>query len=88
MFTAHAALELYAEVFAAAGALGALRAFACENGPRFYGLAPNAERLPRSRVELRAEPWVVPASYDFGGDAVVPARAGEEVAFRARVVDE
>ena len=88
MFTAHAALELYAEVFAGAGALDALRAFACENGPRFYGLAPNAERLPRSRVEIREEPWDVPREYDFGGDAVVPVRAGETMRLRAVVVDE
>ena len=70
----------------AEGALGNLRAFACENGPRFYGLAPNATRLPASAVELRAESWRVPESYDFGGDAVVPMLAGEELAVRAHVV--
>ena len=86
MFTAHAALELYAEVFAAEGALGALRAFACENGPRFYGLAANAARLPASSVELCEETWTVPDTLDFGGDVVVPARAGETVRFKARVV--
>ena len=85
-FTAHAALELYFRVFEAEGALGNLRAFACENGPRFYGLAPNATRLPASAVELRAESWRVPESYDFGGDAVVPMIAGEELAVRAHVV--
>jgi dihydroorotase len=88
MFTAHAALELYAEVFEAAGALDRLRAFACESGPRFYGLEANAARLPRSTVELHEETWTVPDTLEFGGDELVPAKAGETLRFRARVVDE
>ena len=87
MFTAHPAIELYAEVFAAAGALAVLPAFACENGPRFYGLAPNAARLPRSHIEIREESWTVPREYDFGGDAVVPVCAGDTLRLRAVVVD-
>ena len=86
MFTAHAAIELYAEVFAAANALDKLPAFACENGPRFYGLPTNEQRLPRSFIEVYAEPWVVPASYEFGGDVVIPVRAGETLPYKARVV--
>lgn len=87
-FTAHAALELYAGVFDAAGALPALRAFACENGPAFYGLRPNAERLPASSVRLRRAPWVVPATYALGPGAVVPLGAGEPCEWKAEVVDE
>jgi dihydroorotase len=87
-FTAHAAIELYHRVFEAEGALQHLRAFACENGPRFYGLPLNADRLPTSAVELRAESWLVPETFDFGGDAVVvPVLAGESLAVRAHVVD-
>ena len=86
MFTAHAALELYAEVFQAAGCLERLPAFACENGPRFYGLAPNAQRLPGSAVEIREEEWRVPETYEFGGAAVVPVLAGQVMRLKAHVV--
>ena len=87
MFTAHAALELYAAAFEAAGCLQHLRAFACENGPRFYGLPPNAARLPNSCVELRRETWAVPATLQFGGSVVVPVMAGGELGLRAYVVE-
>ncbi|MBB5191872.1 dihydroorotase [Silvimonas terrae] len=74
MYTAHAALPLYAEVFDRAGALDKLEAFASFNGPDFY-------RLPRNtvKVTLTRTPWTVPAEYPFGGHTVVPLRAGEEV---------
>ena len=77
VFSAHAALELYAEAFEAAGALDRLEAFASQRGADFYG-------LPRSTgtVTLVREPWPVPASYPFGDDVVVPLRAGETVAWR------
>lgn len=87
-FTAHAALELYAGVFDAAGALHRLRAFACESGPAFYGLPPNAARLPASSVRLRRAPWVAPATLALGAGAVVPLGAGEPVEWTAEVVDE
>ena len=77
-YTAHAPLELYAEAFAAAGALDRLEAFASLNGPAFYRLPVNT-----ARVELVAEAWTVPASYPYvEGDTVVPLRAGETVAWR------
>lgn len=72
MYSAHAALELYAEVFEAQGALARFEAFASERGPDFYGLPRN-----ESRIELRRIEWKVPAEYAFGGDIVVPMRAGE-----------
>lgn len=77
IYTAHAGIELYAEVFEQAGALGRLERFASHHGPDFY-------RLPRNSgtIRLRREPWQVPASYGFGGDALVPLRAGEDVAWR------
>lgn len=78
IYTAHAGLELYAEAFAAAGALDRLAGFACEFGPRFYGLPVNAER-----VTLTDEPWDVPESYPLGdGGEVVPLRAGARVGWR------
>jgi dihydroorotase len=77
VFSAHAALELYAEAFEAAGALDRLEAFASQRGADFYG-------LPRltGTVTLVREAWPVPASYPFGDDVVVPLRAGETIAWR------
>jgi dihydroorotase len=72
-FTAANALELYAEAFEDAGALDTLEAFASLNGPRFYGLPPNEER-----VVLERRPTVVPDVILVSeGDAVLPFRSGE-----------
>jgi len=78
IYTAHAALELYAEAFEAAGALERLEAFASFHGADFYRLPRNA-----ARITLEKESWTVPQSYEFGGDAVVPLRAGETLSWRA-----
>jgi dihydroorotase len=78
IFSAHAAIELYAEAFEEAGRLDRLEAFAAERGADFYGLPRNQET-----ITLRREPWDVPVSYPFGGqDALVPLRAGGSVAWR------
>ncbi|MFY8325947.1 dihydroorotase [Pseudoalteromonas sp. ZZD1] len=69
-YTAHAALELYAEAFEDAGALDKLEGFASHFGPDFYGLARNTDT-----VTLIKQPWTVPASYPLGGDHVVPIKA-------------
>jgi len=74
MYSAHAALELYAEVFDAQGALNRFETFASERGPDFYGLPRND-----ARIELRRVDWQVPAEYTFGGDVIVPMRAGEKL---------
>ena len=77
-YTAHAALELYAEAFEAAGALDRLEAFASFNGPDFY-------RLPRNSTTatLEKQPWVVPEAFAFvGGDPLVPLCAGESLGWR------
>jgi dihydroorotase len=73
IFTAPAALELYAEAFDAVGALDRLEAFASLNGPRFYRLPPNPDS-----VSLERRSWIVPA--EIAG--VVPFRSGEAVAWR------
>lgn len=88
MFTAHAALEIYATVFEAAGALEQLKPFACDNGPAFYGLPSNEVRLQgagMSKVVLKKETWRIPESYTFGKSVVIPALAGEEIHWRAYV---
>ncbi len=76
-YSAHAALELYAEVFAAAGRLDALEDFASTFGADFYRVPRNA-----GTITLAREAWTVPGSYAFGEDEVVPLRAGERVAWR------
>ena len=76
-FTAHAALELYAEAFDAAGALDRLEGFASFHGADFY-------RLPRNtaRVTLVREPWSAPPELGFGATTLVPLRAGEPLRWR------
>lgn len=73
-YTAHAALELYAEVFEQEGKLENLEAFASHNGPDFYGVPRNTDT-----VTLTKASWEVPASMPFGGETVVPIRAGEAI---------
>jgi len=77
IFTAPAALELYARVFDEENALDRLEAFASLNGPRFYGLAPNEER-----VTLVRRPWRIPQEVRGGGVAVRPFLAGEEIGWQ------
>lgn len=77
MYTAHAAIELYAEAFEQAGALDRLEAFASFNGADFYGLPRNADR-----ITLVRESWLVPESLPFGEDVLVPLRAGQAVAWK------
>jgi dihydroorotase len=77
IFTAHCALEIYAEVFEEEGALDRLEAFAALNGPEFYRLPVN-----NTRVTLRREPFAVPESICNGENALVPFRAGETLRWR------
>ena len=77
IYTAHAAMELYCEVFEREGALDRLEGFASRFGPRFYGLPGNA-----GTVTIVRESWEVPAGYPFGAETVVPLRAGERLAWR------
>lgn len=76
-YTAHAAIELYAEVFEQAGALNQLEAFASLNGPAFYGLPANTDT-----ITLAKEEWSVPETMSFGNDVVVPIRAGETMRWK------
>ena len=76
-YTAHAAIELYAEAFEAASALDRLEGFASHFGADFYGLPRNAEHITLTR-----SPWQAPASQTYvEGDTLVPLRAGESVAW-------
>jgi dihydroorotase len=76
-YTAHAAMELYAEAFDAAGALAQLETFASFNGADFYGLPRNS-----GRITLRKESWRPPESFAFGEASLKPLRSGEELAWK------
>ncbi|OEE77850.1 dihydroorotase [Enterovibrio norvegicus FF-162] len=78
-YTAHAALELYAEVFEQEGKLDNLEAFASFNGPDFYGLPRNSDT-----VTLTKEEWAVPETMPFGSDIVVPIRGGESISWKVK----
>jgi dihydroorotase len=77
IFTAHAAIELYAEVFERMGALDKLEAFASFHGPDFY-------RLPRNKdtITLKKESWMAPATLPFADDELVPLRGAESVGWK------
>ena len=76
-FTALSALELYAEAFDAAGALGRLEGFASHHGPAFYGLPRNA-----GTVTMVRQPWVLPEGLPFGDAVLKPLRGGQTLAWR------
>ncbi|MGE5624142.1 MAG: dihydroorotase [Bacillota bacterium] len=76
IYSAHAGIELYAEVFEQQKALDKLEAFAGFHGADFYGLPRNADK-----ITLVKKSWTPPESYDFGDGQLVPFRAGEEIAW-------
>ena len=77
IFNAPFALESYAAVFEAEGALDRFEAFASENGPRFYGLPLNEGTIVLERAAV-----AVPATVDGGDAAIVPFHAGETLNWR------
>ena len=77
MYTAHTAMELYAEAFDAVAALDKLEGFASFYGADFYGLPRNT-----GRIQLHRQSWTVPASLPFADDSIVPLRAGQPVAWK------
>ncbi|MEW5966166.1 MAG: dihydroorotase [Pseudomonadota bacterium] len=77
IYTAHAAIELYAEAFEQAGALDRLEPFASFHGPDFYGLPRN-----RDAITLLRQNWTVPEELSVGREAIVPLRAGGMIRWR------
>ena len=77
MYTAHAAMELYAQVFEDAGALDKLEAFASFFGADFYGLPRNCDK-----ITLVKQDWNVPASYALGDADMIPLYAGERLSWK------
>ncbi len=76
-YTAHAAIEMYAEAFDSAGALDRLEAFASFNGPDFYDLPRNTER-----ITLQRQDWRAPVTVPFGEAELKPLRGGEVLPWR------
>ena len=76
-YTAHAAMEMYAEAFDAAGALDQLEGFASFHGADFYGLPRNT-----GTITLRRESWTPPESYAFGEAQLKPLRSGESLPWK------
>ncbi len=79
IFSAHAGIELYAEAFAAVGQLSRLEAFASLRGADFYGLARNTDEITLERKD-----WTIPDTLSFGGETLVPFKAGETLHWRLR----
>jgi dihydroorotase len=73
-YTAHAALELYAEVFEQEGKLDLLEGFASHFGPDFYGLPRNTDTITLTR-----HAWDVPAQLPLGDSVLTPIRGGDSV---------
>jgi dihydroorotase len=77
VYTAHAGIELYAEIFGAYNAIEKLEGFASNFGPDFYGLPRNTEK-----ITLLKEVWDIPKELPYHKDSLVPFRAGGTVAWR------
>ena len=76
-YTAHAAMEMYAEAFDSVGALSKLEGFASFNGADFYGLPRNT-----GRITLKRESWTPPESFAFGEAQLKPLRSGEALPWK------
>jgi dihydroorotase len=76
-YTAHAAIEMYAEAFDSVGKLDQLEAFASFNGADFYGLPRNT-----GTISLKRESWTPPESFQFGEAELKPLRSGEALPWR------
>lgn len=78
IYSAHAALGLYAEAFEAAGALDRLEGFASFHGADFYGLPRN-----EGVVTLVRDAVTIPASFPVGDRGLIPLRAGGTITWRS-----
>ena len=77
IYTAHAAIEFYAEAFEQVGALDKLEAFASFHGTDFYQLPRNRESITLEKYD-----WVIPNQLDYVGEKLVPLRAGESISWK------
>jgi dihydroorotase len=77
IFTGHAAIELYAEAFESVNALDKLENFTSVFGAQFYGLPISSKKM-----RLVRENWIVPETFSFGTEVVIPLRAGQAIAWK------
>lgn len=80
MYSAHAAIEMYAEVFEKENALDKLEGFASLYGPQFYKLAINTDK-----ISLVKQPHKLPAAYQFGNETLIPLKAGETIQWKLQL---
>lgn len=73
-YSAFGALELYAEVFEAHGAMDKLEGFTSHFGADFYNLPRNTDTITLIKKEQ-----AVPETLPFGDHFVVPLKAGEQL---------
>ena len=76
-YTAHAAMEFYADVFEKNNSLDKLEGFASQYGAAFYGLPENT-----GTISLKRETWNCPSEYEFGDDVLIPIGAGEQLSWK------
>ena len=81
MYTAHSAIELYAEAFDAVDALDKLEGFASFYGADFYGLPRNTDR-----IQLHRQHWTMPTSLPFADDSLIPLRAGQDIVWKMQAL--
>lgn len=77
VYSGHAAIEFYTQVFEAEGALDKLEDFASHFGPAFYGLPRNTDTITLTR-----DSWSVPDTLPLGATHLTPLYAGESLAWK------
>jgi len=82
MYTAHAAIEFYAEAFEQAEALDKLEGFSSFFGPDFYGLPRNTDNITLIKQE-----WSIPQTLAYADDALIPLCAGENLGWKLQSDD-
>ncbi|MEX2353197.1 MAG: dihydroorotase, partial [Gammaproteobacteria bacterium] len=81
IYSAHSAIEFYAEVFEQEGYLDRLEQFASINGAGFYGLPVNTQT-----ITLDKQDWQIPESLPFADSEIIPLRAGEPCHWKLRAI--
>ena len=79
VFSAHAAIEFYAEAFDRVNKIDMLEGFASYYGPDFYGLPRNIET-----ITLEKTTWQTPESFNFSSSTVIPFYAGKDLSWRLK----
>ena len=77
IYSAFSAIELYAEAFETAHTFSNFEAFMSLNGPAFYRLPVN-----RDKITLQKKSWSLPHTLEYVEDELIPFKAGEELKWR------